>query len=201
MNKDHESAQPEMQAFCTYAVIIHIPDDTAPEGLVKVPGVFMNFKGAVFCLKNRRLTIEDGFITAEEAASRDLHPLRNRIGPLEQSDGTLVGWDYSWSRQTSPDHTNRAWIQKTQVWRRDHDAHDIAELSKEELQELEDEGDIDHIAFGRGDPDNVRFDEASKDFIFKGDKMFNAKPGKAPMASVSKGHPNNRNYSETSTRE
>jgi hypothetical protein len=91
MNNDHESPQPEMQCFCTYAVIIHIPDDTAPEDLVKVPGVFMNFKDAVFCLRNQRLTIEDGFITAEDAASRDLHPFRNRRGLLEQSDGTHVG--------------------------------------------------------------------------------------------------------------
>jgi hypothetical protein len=196
MNNDHESPQPEMQCFCTYAVIIHIPDDTAPEDLVKVPGVFMNFKDAVFCLRNQRLTIEDGSITAEDAASRDLHPFRNRIGLLEQSDGTHVGWGYSWSHQTSPDHTNRAWIQKTQVWRRDDEAHDIAELSKEELQVLEDEGDIDYIAFGQSDPDNARFDEASKDFIFKGEKKFSD----APMA-VSKPCVEYKDLSETSTME
>jgi hypothetical protein len=62
MDDHHESPQPEIQAFCTYVVIIHIQDDTDPDDIVRIAGVFMNFKDAIACLKNQRLTIEDGFI-------------------------------------------------------------------------------------------------------------------------------------------
>ena len=148
----HYSPQPEIQAFCTYVVIIHIQDDTDPDDIVRVAGVFMNFKDAVACLKNQRLTIEDGFIPPEDAASRDQHPFRNRIG----------------------------------VWRRGDEIHDIAELSAEEFQELEAEGDIDYVAFGQPGPDNARFDEDSRDFVFKGEKRYNEESGEASKDSASK---------------
>ena len=146
----------------------------------------MNFKDAIACLKNQRLTIEDGFIAPEDAASRDQHPFRNRIGHLERSDGTHIGWGYSWWRQTLPDYTNRAWIQKTQFWRRGDEIHDIAELTVEEFQELEAEGDIDYVAFGQPGPDNARFDEDSRDFVFKGEKRYNEDSGEASKDSASK---------------
>ena len=186
MDDHHESPQPEIQAFCTYVVIIHIQDDTDPDDIVRVAGVFMNFKDAIACLKNQRLTIEDGFIPPEDAASRDQHPFRNRIGHLERSDGTHIGWGYSWWRQTLPDYTNRAWIQKTQFWRRGDEIHDIAELTVEEFQELEAEGDIDYVAFGQPGPDNARFDEDSRDFVFKGEKRYNEDSGEASKDSASK---------------
>jgi len=197
-----ESPQPGIQAFCTYVVIIHIQDDTSADDDVRVAGVFMNFKDAIFCLKNQRLNIEDGFIAPEDAVARDRHPFRNHIGHLERSDGTHIGWGYSWWREMIPDYTNRAWIQKTQLWRRGDEVHDIAELSEEELAELEAEGDIDYVALGQRAPNNGRFDEALRDFVFKGEKKFNVRLDKALKNDYSKSERESyKDYSGGSTDE
>jgi hypothetical protein len=67
------------------------------------------------------------------------------------------------------------------LWRCDDDVHDVGELTKAEMEEMEAQGDIDYVAFGPGGPPNAMFDEASKDFVF---------PGEGPS----------KDYSETSTR-
>jgi hypothetical protein len=131
MDDHRESPQPELQAFGAYAVIVHVQDNTHADDVVKEIGVFPHFKDAVFSLKQQRLQIEDGFIAPQDAASRDQHPFRNRIGYLTRPNGTHIGWGYSWQRNGSND-INRAWIQKTVLWLRNDDVLDIEESSEEE---------------------------------------------------------------------
>jgi len=179
MDNPSQSPQPELKGFCTYVVIIHIRDATHTDDFPTVSGVFMDFKEAVRCLRNQREQIEDGFIPPEDAAARRQHPFRNRIGHLRRSDGTAIGWGYSWQRKGS-EYTNRTWIVKTTLWRCDDEVHDVGELTKVEMEEMEAQGDVDYVAFGLGGPPNGKFDEASKDFVF---------PGEGPS----------KDYSETST--
>lgn len=181
MDNPSQSPQPELQALCTYVVIVHIQDDAH----ARVAGVFMRFKDAIMCLKTQRLENQNGFIEPEDAASRDQYPFRNRIGYLNRADGARVGWGYAWPNNES-NCTSRAWIQKTLLWRRDDEVVDVEKLSKKELKEMEAEGDIDYIALGPGGPPNAKFDKASKDFVFEGEERY-TKPYK--------------DYSETSTRE
>lgn len=171
-NDPSESPQPELFSGRAYAVIIHLQDATYSDEDFNVAGVYMSFKNAVSCLKNRRLQIEDGWIAPDDAASRDQHPFRNEIGELRKDDGTLLGWDYSW-RNVEFGTDSRLWIQETTVWSRgDCEDHRVAELSEEERRELQAEGDIDYVAFGQRVPRNSMFDEASRDLVFKGEKAY-----------------------------
>ena len=180
MDNHRESPQPELQPFGAYAVIVHVQDNTHADEVVKEIGVFTHFKDAVFSLKQQRLQIEDGFIAPQDAASRDQHPFRNRIGYLTRPNGTHIGWGYSRQRNGSND-INRAWIQKTVLWLRNDDVLDIEELSEVEMEEMKAEGDIAYDAVGQRKPSNAVFDKASKDFVFEGEKRY-------------------RDYSDSSTR-
>jgi hypothetical protein len=181
MDNHRESPQPELQAFGAYAVIVNIQDNTHTDDVVKEIRVFTHFKDAVSSLRKQRLQIEDGFITTQDAASRDQHPFRNRIGYFRRSNGTHIGWGYSWQRNGS-NYVNRAWIQKTVLWLRDDKVLDIEELSNEEIEEIRAEGNIDYDALGQRKPSNAVFDKASKDFVFEGEMKYT------------------RDYSESSTR-
>jgi hypothetical protein len=168
MDDHRESPQPELQAFGAYAVIVHVQDNTHADDVVKEIGVFTHFKDAVFSLKQQRLQIEDGFIAPQDAASRDQHPFRNRIGHLARADGTHIGWGYSWRRNESA-YTNRVWIQNTVLYRRANEVHDVEQLSKERMEEVKAEGDIDYDALRQREPANAKFDQASQDFVFQGE--------------------------------
>jgi len=136
-----ESPPPEHPGVFAYAIIIHIKSETDSEDVVEISGVYASFKDAVSMLKKQRLTIEDGYVPPDNAASRDVHPFRNRIGELRKVDGSLIGWGYSWSRLHS-DQVNRVWIQKTKVWRRRDEDFNVNELSEKEMQELETEDNL-----------------------------------------------------------
>lgn len=73
------------------------------------------------------------------------------------------------------------------------------ELSEEELQELEAEGAIDYVAYRQREPDKARFDEASKDFIFKGEKRLNAKFDQASRDYTSNSKEVYKDYGGAST--
>ena len=173
MDDHHESPQPE-QAFCTYVVIIHIQDDTDPDDIVRVAGVFMNFKDAVACLKNQRLTIEDGFIPPKDAASRDQHPFRNRIGHLERSDGTHIGWGYSWADADSGETAtiDRIYLEKTNIAHGNGELVQCLGMSREEVQVLEAESDIDYVAGNESHyfAEGARFDEKTKELIYSSEE-------------------------------
>ena len=171
IDNHRESPQPELQAWGVYAVIVHIQDNTHADDVVKEIGVFAHFKDAVFSLRKQRLETEDGFITPQDATSRDQHPFRNRIGYLTRSNGTHIGWGYSWQRNGS-NCINRAWIQKTVLWLRDEKVLDVEQLSKEEMEEMKAEGDIAYDALEQRKPNNAVFDEASQDFVFRGEKEY-----------------------------
>lgn len=145
-----ESPQPELRGLYVYAVVIHIQSYTDADDIVEIAGVYMNFKDAVTRLKNQRLTIEDGFVVAHDAESRDRYPFCNKIRELRKEDETLIGWGYHWWRYGELD--NRVWIRKTKLWPRSDENFGVDELSDDELQELGAEGDIDYVAYGQGPP-------------------------------------------------
>ena len=178
MSSSNKSEKPELDGMIAYVLVWHIhcaPTDYVDN--VTISGVYVDIRDAVSALKRQRLIWHDGWIPARNSDDRDDYPFRNKIGEIYTNDiirPTFIGWGYSWADADSGETAtiDRIYLEKTNIAHGNGELVQCLGMSREEVQVLEAESDIDFVAGNESHyfAEGARFDEKTKELIYSSEE-------------------------------